>query len=77
MSFYGSFSEAKSIISNIEVSENTHSASGSKILNGSSGPGGAASGIKPAGETMSQKRTSLRTSTSTLRRKYASTGSNS
>lgn len=71
MSFYGSMSEAKSIIASVEESENTHSSSGSKILKGHSTPGGAANGHPPASETMSQKRTNLRTRTSTLTRKYA------
>lgn len=75
MSFYGSHSEAKSIIASIEVSENSRSCSGSKILKGHSSPGGAAEGHPPASETMSQKRTKLRTATDSLRRKYASTAS--
>lgn len=76
MSFYGSVSDAKAAIAAVELSENTRSNTGSKILNGHSSPGGIANSAKPSGETMSQKRTSLRTSTSTLRRKYASTGTN-
>lgn len=52
MSFYGSKSEAVSIISQVEESENTHSSTGSKILNGHSTPGGAAEKAKPAGETL-------------------------
>lgn len=75
MSFCGSKSDAKACIADIELSENTRSNTGSKILSGSSSPGGAANSAKPSGETMSQKRTSLRTATSSLRRKYASTGS--
>lgn len=66
MSFYGSHGEAKSIIASIELSENTHSNSGSKILSGHGSPGGAAEKAKPAGETMSQKRTKLKTATDSL-----------
>lgn len=75
MSYMGSCADVKATISAIELSENTHSSSGSNILHGSSTPGGAANSAKPAGETMSQKRTKLKTSTDTLRRKYGSTGS--
>lgn len=78
MSYYGSIAEAKSTIASIELSENTHSSSGSKILAGHSGPGGAAGGTKPAGENLQPGR--LRaginkplTRTDTLTRKYAST----
>lgn len=71
MSFFGSFAEAKSLIAQVEVSENTHSNSGSKILAGHSSPGGAAEGHPPAHETMTQKRTKLRTRTDSLTRKYA------
>jgi hypothetical protein len=52
MSFALGMSEAKACIASVEVSEGTRSASGtSPILNGASGPGGAASKAKPAGET--------------------------
>lgn len=75
MSYPGTIADVKSTIAAIELSENTHSSTGSNILHGSSTPGGAANSAKPAGETMSQKRTKLRTATDTLRRSYASTGS--
>jgi hypothetical protein len=75
MSYPCSVADAKASIASVELSENTRSNTGSKIYSGHSSPGGAASSAKPAGETMSQKRTTLRTATSTLRRKYASTGS--
>lgn len=52
MSFYGSRSEVVSIIGQVEESENTHSSTGSKILNGHGGPGGAAEKAKPSGETL-------------------------
>lgn len=71
MSFMGSFSDAKGIIANIELSENTRSNSGSKILMGHSSPGGAAEGHPPAHETMSLKRTKARTRTESLTRRYA------
>lgn len=82
MSFLGSHAEAKAIISNIEESENTHSSVGSPILSGSSGPGGAAAGTKPASETLmpGRLRAGIKkpiTRTDTLTRKYASTGSGS
>ncbi len=71
MSYPCSRADAIATIREVELSENTRSNSGSKILKGSSSPGGAANSAKPSGETMSQKRTNLRTSTSSLRRKYA------
>lgn len=79
MSFYGSHAEAKAIISEIECSENTHSSSGSKILEGYSHPGGATTGVKPASEVLMVGRlragiNTPRTRTDKLERKYASTG---
>lgn len=76
MSFYGTHSDAKAIVHEVEVSENTHSNTGSPILNGRTSPGGAADHAKPSGETMSQHRTKLRTRTDTLQRSYASTAAN-
>lgn len=80
MSFYGSHSEAKSIIAEIEVSENTRSAKGSAILHGHSMPGGAAHAAKPHSETLMPGRLRAginkpRTRTDTLVRHYGSTGS--
>lgn len=84
MSFLGSKNEARAIISDIEVSENTHTSSGtSPILRGASSPGGAASSRAsvPAGETQQVGRLrkgikTPRTRTDSLTRKYASTGTN-
>lgn len=80
MSFYGSHAEAKAIIAEVEVSENTHSCQGSKILAGYDHPGGATSGVKPASETLMPGRLRAginkpRTRTDKLTRKYASTAS--
>lgn len=66
MSFLGSKSEARSIISEIEMDNSQGSSGTSPILNGQSSGGGAK---KPAGETMQQKRTSLKVATSGLKRK--------
>jgi hypothetical protein len=66
MSFLGSKGEARSIINEIEESDTKGSGGSSPILNGSASGGGAK---KPAGETMSQKRTSLKVATSGLKRK--------
>lgn len=66
MSFLGSKSEARNIISEIEMSETHGSGNTSPILHGQSSGGGAK---KPAGETMEQKRTSLKVATSGLKRK--------
>lgn len=66
MSFLGSKGEARSIISEIETSDTHGSGGSSPVLNGQSSGGGAK---KPAGETMQQKRTSLKVATSGLKRK--------
>jgi hypothetical protein len=76
MSFYGSHSEAKSIIASIELSENTHSSTGSPILMGRSTPGGAADAAKPHAETLMPGRLRAgikkpKTRTDSLTRKYA------
>lgn len=83
MSFYGSHAEAKACIAEVEVSENTHSSSGSKILAGHNHPHageGNAYHDKPSGETLmpGRLRAGIKTPltrTDTLTRKYASTGS--
>lgn len=75
MSYLGTKDDVTACIGYIEESENTHSSSGSKILHGHSSPGGAANGHKPASETLTQKRTKLRTRTDSLVRHYGSTGS--
>lgn len=70
MSYCGSISDVKAAIASIEESENTRtSTGGSPIKSGSSGPGGASSKAKPAGETMQQKRTTLHTATDSLKRR--------
>lgn len=80
MSFMGSKSEARAIISEIELSR-THGNDGtSPILHGSSSPGGAAMKAKPSGETQIVGRLrhgikSPRTRTDSLVRKYAASGS--
>lgn len=52
MSYLGSKSDAVAAIASVELSENTRTSSGtSPVLHGASGPGGAASKAKPAGET--------------------------
>jgi len=79
MSFLGSKSEARSIISEIELSH-THGADNtSPILKGASSPGGAANSAKPAGETQRVGRlragiNTPRTRTDSLTRKYAASG---
>lgn len=80
MSFLGSKSEARAIISEIELSRTHGSDSTSPILHGSSSPGGAAHGTKPAGETQHVGRLRAginkpRTRTDSLTRKYAASGS--
>lgn len=80
MSYLGSCADAVSTIHTIEESENTHSSMGSKILSGSSTPGGAANSAKPAKETLmvGRLRAGIKTPitrTDSLTRKYASTGS--
>lgn len=81
MSFLGSLSEARGNIHEVEVSNDVgHSKGGasSPILNGASGPGGAASGTTPAGETQIVGRLrkgikTPRTRTDSLTRLYAAT----
>lgn len=68
MSYPCSVADAKASIASIELSESSRSNTGSKILNGSSTPGGAANGNKASGETMTQVRTKLKTKTDSLRR---------
>lgn len=80
MSYFGTKADVKACIAEIELSENTHSNSGSKILAGYSGPGGAAEGTTPAGETLMPGRLrkgikTPRTRTDSLTRKYAASGS--
>lgn len=82
MSFLGSISDARAIIHEVEVSNDVgHSKGGatSPILNGASGPGGAASGTTPAGEVQHVGRLrkgfkTPRTRTDKLTRKYAASG---
>ena len=74
MSYHGSCADAKAAIASVELSENTRSNSGSKILAGSSTPGGAASN-KAAHETLQPGRLRAgiktpRTRTDSLTRKY-------
>lgn len=77
MSYFGSISDARSAIASVESSENTHTSSGtSPILNGASGPGGAASKAKPAGEVQEVGRLrkgikTPKTRTDSLTRHYA------
>ncbi len=76
MSFLGSKSDARAIISEIELSENSHSNTGSAILNGYSTPGGAAMSAKPSNEVLQPGRLRAgikkpRTRTDSLTRKYA------
>lgn len=76
MSYFGSRADVKATISEIELSENTHSNTGSAIRDGYSGPGGAASQAKPAGETLMPGRLRAgikkpKTRTDSLTRKYA------
>jgi hypothetical protein len=80
MSYYGTHGEAKALISEIELSENTHSSSGSPILHGRSTPGGAADVAKPHAETLMVGRLRAgiktpKTRTDSLTRHYGSTGS--
>lgn len=76
MSYFGSHSDAKACIAEVELSENTHSSSGSPVRDGASGPGGAAAKAKPAGETQQVGRlragiNTPKTRTDKLTRKYA------
>lgn len=77
MSYFGNlYEQARANIAHVEVSENTRSATGSAILAGYDGPGGAAAGTKPAGETQMVGRLRAgiktpRTRTDKLTRKYA------
>lgn len=76
MSYLGSKADVKACIAEIELSENTHSNTGSAILNGYSTPGGAAMKAKPSGETLMPGRLRAgikkpRTRTDSLTRKYA------
>jgi hypothetical protein len=78
MSFLGSKGDARAIISEIEVSDTHGAGNTSPILNGASGPGGAASKAKPAGETqvVGRLRAGInkpKTRTDTLTRLYAAT----
>lgn len=82
MSFFGSLADARANIHEVEVSNNVGHAKGgatSPILRGASGPGGAASGTTPAGETQQVGRLrkgikTPRTRTDSLTRKYAASG---
>jgi hypothetical protein len=76
MSYFGSHAEAKAVIATVELSENTHSNTGSPILLGRSTPGGAADAAKPHSETLMPGRLRAgikkpRTRTDSLTRKYA------
>lgn len=80
MSFCQTKEVARAIISDIEVSHTHGADSTSPILRGASGPGGAAAGTKPAGETQRVGRLRAginkpRTRTDSLTRKYAASGS--
>jgi hypothetical protein len=80
MSFFGSHAEAKAVIAEIELSENTRSNTGSAILHGHSTPGGAANSAKPHAENLMPGRLRAgiktpKTRTDTLTRHYGSTGS--
>jgi hypothetical protein len=80
MSYFGSKSQAYSDIASVELSENSRSNSGSAILAGHSGPGGAAAKTKAAGEVqvVGRLRAGInkpRTRTDSLTRKYAASGS--
>lgn len=80
MSFHGSKSDAQAAIASVELSENTRTSSGtSPILNGASGPGGAAAGTKPGGQTqvVGRLRAGINkplTRTDSLTRKYVASG---
>jgi hypothetical protein len=81
MSFSGTKAEARAIFTDIEHDSSLGSAGTSPILHGASGPGGAASKAKPAGEVQQVGRLRAginkpRTRTDTLTRKYAASGSN-
>lgn len=76
MSYFGSCADVKATISAIELSENTHSNTGSPILAGRSTPGGAADAAKPHSETLMPGRLRAgikkpKTRTDSLTRKYA------
>lgn len=77
MSYCGSKSDAVAAIASVELSEGTRSSSGtSPIRDGASGPGGAASKAKPAGEVqvVGRLRAGIktpRTRTDSLTRKLA------
>jgi len=78
MSFSQTKEYARSIISEIELSENSHSNTGSAILHGYNTPGGAAMSAKPANETQMVGRLRAgiktpRTRTETLTRLYGAT----
>jgi len=78
MSFFGLISDAHACIEHVELSENTHSNTGSPILHGRSTPGGAADSAKPSGEVLQPGRLRAgiktpRTRTDTLTRLYAAT----
>lgn len=80
MSYPCTLADNKAAVASIEVSENTRSSSGSKILAGYDSPGGAASGTKPAVEVQMVGRLRAgiktpKTRTDKLTRKYASTAS--
>lgn len=79
MSYSGSKSDARAAISDIELSATTGSGNSSPIRDGASGPGGAASKTKPAGEVQQVGRLRAgiktpRTRTDSLTRKYAASG---
>lgn len=79
MSFLGSKSDARAIISEIELSPTTGAEGTSKIRDGVSSPGGAAAHARNASETQIVGRLrhgikSPRTATDSLRRKYAASG---
>lgn len=79
MSFAQPFSEARSIIRNIEQDESQGSGNTSPILSGASTPGGAAEKAKPSGEVLQPGRLRAgiktpRTRTDSLTRKYAASG---
>lgn len=82
MSYSGSKADACAAIASVELSENSHTSSGtSPILKGASGPGGIAATTKPGGEVLTAGRLRAgikpdKVRTGSLTRKYASTGSN-
>jgi hypothetical protein len=78
MSFLGSYADAKAVIAEVELSENTRSNTGSPILHGRSTPGGAADTAKPAHEVLQPGRLRAgiktpRNRTDTLTRLYGAT----